>query len=143
MLPRLLFLLSLLTFNLPTCNPQTLYSGLDTNLRGLSASRANNSLILWATGSNGVILRSPDAGKSWTRLHIDNADTQDFRGVQSVGADIAYGMDIGDTLQLSALIAPEGVEFALNVQAADLDGDPVALTAITLPADSFTSSRRF
>jgi photosystem II stability/assembly factor-like uncharacterized protein len=93
---RTLFLLSLLAFSLPTCNPQTLHSGLDSNLRGLSASRANNSLILWATGSNGTILRSPDAGKSWTRLHIDNAGTQDFRGIRSFGVNIAYVFSVGN-----------------------------------------------
>ncbi len=74
--------------------PQTLHSGEDSNLRGLSISR-DNTQILWATGSNGVILRSPDAGKSWTRLHIDNADSADFRGVQSFGTDIAYVFSVG------------------------------------------------
>ncbi|HXM14645.1 MAG TPA: YCF48-related protein [Candidatus Eremiobacteraceae bacterium] len=79
----------------PTAS-QTLTSGIDTSLRGLSSSAANNTKILWATGSNGVVLRSPDAGKSWNRLHIDKADTQDFRGVQSFGADIAYVFSVGN-----------------------------------------------
>jgi photosystem II stability/assembly factor-like uncharacterized protein len=74
-------------------NSQTLTSGIDTSLRGLSSSSDGN--ILYATGSNGVILRSPDAGKSWIRLHIDNA-TADFRGVQSFGADIAYVFSVGN-----------------------------------------------
>src|SRR5579862_5261076 len=73
---------------------QALTSGIDTSLRGLSSS--SDGKILWATGSNGVILRSPDAGKSWTRLHIDNADTQDFRGVQSFGSNIAYVFSVGN-----------------------------------------------
>src|SRR5580698_10602422 len=73
---------------------QTLTSGIDTSLRGLSASSDRKNL--YAAGSNGVILRSPDAGKTWTRLHIDNADTADFRGVQSFGPDIAYVFSVGN-----------------------------------------------
>jgi len=81
---------------LQTPASQMLTSGIDTSLRGLSASTANKTHILWATGSNGVILRSPDSGKSWIRLHIDNADTQDFRGIRSFGADVAYVFSVGN-----------------------------------------------
>jgi photosystem II stability/assembly factor-like uncharacterized protein len=92
----LLALALLFAFPIPqtsqTPTSQTLTSGIDTSLRGLSSSDG----VLWATGSNGVILRSPDAGKTWTRLHIDNADTADFRGVQSFGADIAYVFSVGN-----------------------------------------------
>jgi photosystem II stability/assembly factor-like uncharacterized protein len=78
-----------------TPTPQTLHSGEDSSLRGLSLDHAGNNLIVWATGSNGVILRSADAGQNWTRLHIDGAETADFRGVQSFGADIAYVFSVG------------------------------------------------
>jgi len=92
-----LFLFSLFAIPSPqTPASQTLHSGEDSSLRGLSASRVSNQTTVWATGSNGVILRSPDAGKSWTRLHIDNADTQDFRGVQSFGSNIAYVFSVGN-----------------------------------------------
>ena len=90
--------LALLLFAFPipqtsqTPPSQTLTSGIDTSLRGLSSSDG----VLWATGGNGVILRSPDAGKTWTRLHIENADTADFRGVQSFGADVAYVFSVGN-----------------------------------------------
>jgi len=70
--------------------------GLDASLRGLCSAHANGTEIIWATGSNGVLLRSPDAGKSWTRLHIDNADTQDFRGIRSFGPDTAYVFSVGN-----------------------------------------------
>jgi photosystem II stability/assembly factor-like uncharacterized protein len=75
---------------------RTLTSGIDTSLRGLSSAHANGTEIIWATGSNGVILRSPDAGKNWIRLHIDNADTQDFRGIRSFGSDTAYVLSVGN-----------------------------------------------
>ena len=89
-----LFVLSLLAALPQNPNQQTLHSGEDSSLRGLSAS--SDGKILWATGSNGVILRSPDAGKTWTRLHIDNAESADFRGVQSFGTDVAYVFSVGN-----------------------------------------------
>lgn len=92
-----LFLFSLFAIASPqTPTSQTLHSGTDTGLRGLSLDHAGNNLIVWATGSNGVILRSPDAGQTWTRLHIDNADTQDFRGIRSFGDEIAYVFSVGN-----------------------------------------------
>jgi photosystem II stability/assembly factor-like uncharacterized protein len=77
--------------------PQVLlhHGGPNTSLRGLSSSQAKNSQVLWTTGSNGVILRSTDAGKSWSTRPVDNAGTQDFRGVRSFGADIAYVFSVG------------------------------------------------
>jgi photosystem II stability/assembly factor-like uncharacterized protein len=92
-------IMSLLLFSLfaalpQTSNQQTLHSNEDSSLRGLSSS--SDGKTLYATGSNGTILRSPDAGKSWTRLHIPNADTADFRGVQSFGANIAYIFSVGN-----------------------------------------------
>ncbi len=89
-----LFVFSLFAALPQNQNRQTLHSGIDSSLRGLSAS--SDGKILYATGSNGVILRSPDSGKSWARLHIPDADTADFRGVQSFGADIAYVFSVGN-----------------------------------------------
>ena len=45
-------------------------SGLDTNLRGVSAAYTPGEKgvpvpVVWASGSNGVILRSLDEGKTW------------------------------------------------------------------------------
>lgn len=47
----------------------------------------------------------------------------------SIAADVS-GMDIGDTLQLSALVAPEGVEFALGE---DTDPDEVTIATLSPP----------
>jgi photosystem II stability/assembly factor-like uncharacterized protein len=91
----LTLLLSLFATASPqTPAPQLLHSGENSSLRGLSSS--SDGKTLYATGSNGTILRSPDAGKSWTSLHIPNTDTSDFRGVQSFGADIAYVFSVGN-----------------------------------------------
>jgi len=80
----------------PAYKPQILFFGTNTSLRGLSISTANNQKIIWATGSNGVVLRSPDAGKSWPGLLIDGDGAKDFRGVQSFGANIAYIFSVGN-----------------------------------------------
>lgn len=76
-------------------------SGIDTNLRGVTIfapqdAKANNSPIVWASGSNGVVLRSTDEGKTWKSLHVSGGEKLDFRGIQAVTADTAYLMSIGD-----------------------------------------------
>ena len=48
---------------------------------------------------------------------------------ESIPADVS-GMDIGDTLQLSALIAPEGVEFFLGE---DQDADEITIATLSPP----------
>jgi len=48
---------------------------------------------------------------------------------ESIPADVS-GMDIGDTLQLSALIAPEGVEFHLGE---DQDADEITIATLSPP----------
>jgi large subunit ribosomal protein L25 len=48
---------------------------------------------------------------------------------ESIPADVS-GMDIGDTLQLSALIAPEGVEFFL---AEDQSADEITIATLSPP----------
>jgi photosystem II stability/assembly factor-like uncharacterized protein len=77
-----------------------LTQGVDTNLRAISASWTHNAgnrvAVIWAAGSNGVVLRSPDAGKNWKRLHVPGGDKLDFRGLQSFGDSTAYLMSIGD-----------------------------------------------
>ncbi len=74
-------------------------SGPDTNLRGISvasvSSSASAASVIWACGSHGVILRSTDAGATWTRLHVPGADLLDFRSIQAFGAASAYVMSIG------------------------------------------------
>jgi photosystem II stability/assembly factor-like uncharacterized protein len=103
-----LFLLLLLVFQLSlalgaadeTKLWPVLTHGLDTNLRAVSADHdapsATAQTVIWAAGSNGVVLRSPDDGKTWTRLHVEGGDKLDFRGLQSFGANVAYLMSVGE-----------------------------------------------
>lgn len=73
-------------------------SGVDTNLRGVSVARAAESstrAVIWACGSHGVILRSSDGGKTWSRADVPDASSLDFRSIQAFGDATAYVMSIG------------------------------------------------
>ena len=74
-------------------------SGQDTSLRGVSVAKvkgAHGAIVVWAAGSNGVVLRSADEGKSWQQLHIPGGDALDFRGVVAFDEEIAYVMSSGE-----------------------------------------------
>jgi len=77
--------------------------GSDSNLRAVSADLNHPSdtkiapeLVIWAAGSNGVVLRSPDEGKTWKRLRVEGGEKLDFRGLASFGDRIAYLMSVGE-----------------------------------------------
>lgn len=72
-------------------------SGVETNLRGVSVARATKSAapVVWACGSHGVILRSVDGGKTWSRVDVPGTGALDFRSIQAFGAATAYVMSIG------------------------------------------------
>lgn len=76
-------------------------SGIDTNLRAVSATYAydRNGMqfpVVWTSGSNGVILKSIDQGKTWWRLHVKDDDALDFRGIVAFSENRAYVMSSGD-----------------------------------------------
>jgi photosystem II stability/assembly factor-like uncharacterized protein len=76
-------------------------AGADTNLRGVSVILApgkNDQLhdLIWASGSNGTILRSIDDGNTWQQIPVAGASTLDFRDVEAFSANEAYVMSIGD-----------------------------------------------
>ena len=80
-------------------NVQT--SGIDTDLRAVSAAYSPDSKgvpqpVVWAAGSNGVILRSLDEGKPWKRLRVGDGDALNFRGVAAFDAETAYIMSVGN-----------------------------------------------
>jgi photosystem II stability/assembly factor-like uncharacterized protein len=76
-------------------------SGIDTNLRGVSAtefvdSNGTEHITVWACGSNGVILLSNDRGKTWKRLHVAGGDALDFRSIVAFDAKKAFVMSSGE-----------------------------------------------
>src|SRR5215472_19287236 len=106
MIPRVIsfpVLLLLLFFVLPAeaqwWKVQT--RGADTNLRGVSLANTPNEKgapvpVVWASGSNGVILKSLDEGKTWQRLRVEGGETIDFRGIVAFNAATAYVMSSGE-----------------------------------------------
>src|SRR5271163_2176941 len=75
--------------------------GIDTNLRGVSVAEVPDPdqapvPVVWASGSNGVILQSKDMGKTWQRLRVPGGETLDFRSIQALDARTAYVMSSGD-----------------------------------------------
>ena len=72
-------------------------SGLDTNLRGVSVVfSGEKGYAMWASGSNGVILRSEDEGRHWKQVAVKGAGDLDFRDIEAVDANFAYVMSSGD-----------------------------------------------
>jgi len=75
-------------------------SGIHTNLRGVSVVRPEPSrdsvTVIWASGSNGIILRSTDSGRTWNRLRVPSGDALDFRGIQGFDEKTAYVMSSGE-----------------------------------------------
>jgi photosystem II stability/assembly factor-like uncharacterized protein len=72
-------------------------TGVDANLRGVAAVVHRSGSIVWATGSQGTILRSADGGQTWSPVHIDGAETLDFRGVQTFDGQTVYVMSSGES----------------------------------------------
>jgi photosystem II stability/assembly factor-like uncharacterized protein len=74
-------------------------SGVNSNLRGvnvISAPTEKHDYVVWASGSNGVILRSTDDGATWTQRSVKGGDNLDFRGIKAFDANTAYVMSSGD-----------------------------------------------
>lgn len=68
-------------------------SGTTARLRGASAV---NQSIAWASGEKGTVARTIDGGKTWTLLHVPDAEDMDFRDVDAFSADTAYLLAIGE-----------------------------------------------
>lgn len=76
-------------------------SGVDANLRGVSVQCCEDhdgkyQYIIWASGSNGVVLRSTNDGSSWKQLRVPGGDDLDFRDIEAFGSDVAYVMSSGN-----------------------------------------------
>jgi photosystem II stability/assembly factor-like uncharacterized protein len=65
----------------------------DGNLRGVSAV---GEKLVWASGSKGTIIRTPDGGATWWRLGTpEDSHDFDFRDIEAFSADVAYVMSSG------------------------------------------------
>jgi photosystem II stability/assembly factor-like uncharacterized protein len=68
-------------------------SGTTARLRGVSAVDEN---IVWASGTNGTVVRTVNGGAQWQASVVPAAAELDFRDVQGVDANTAYLLSIGD-----------------------------------------------
>ena len=69
-----------------------LKSGVTARLRGVSASSAN---VVWASGTDGTVIRTEDAGQNWVRLNIPETEKLDFRDIDAIDDRTAYVLSIG------------------------------------------------
>lgn len=71
---------------------EALVSPVTVRLRGLSAV---DEKIAWASGREGTVLRTTDAGKTWSVFKVPGAEKLDFRDVEGFSADEAVILSIG------------------------------------------------
>lgn len=76
----------------PAIEWQTQTSGVTVRLRGVSAV---SSLVAWAGGANGTVLRTTDGGRSWQLRPVPGAETLDFRDVDAMSDRVAFALSIG------------------------------------------------
>lgn len=67
--------------------------GTTASFRGLSVVSAD---VVWASGTQGTVVRTVDAGKTWDVHHVPGAQNQDFRGIRAFDARNAVIMSTGN-----------------------------------------------
>ena len=63
------------------------------SLRGLSVV---NEKIVWASGTDGTVIRTVDGGAKWTVMTVTGAEKLDFRDIEAFDANTAYILSIGN-----------------------------------------------
>ncbi len=72
---------------------EILNTGIKTSIRGLSV--VNNNVV-WASGSNGIVGKSSNAGKNWKWMTVKGFEKNDFRDIEAFDANTAIVMAIAD-----------------------------------------------
>jgi len=76
----------------PTIKLRELTTGTNASLRGVAVAGKEEA---WVSGSAGTVMRTTDAGKSWERIRVPDADELDFRDVEIPAAGIVLLMAAG------------------------------------------------
>jgi photosystem II stability/assembly factor-like uncharacterized protein len=63
------------------------------SFRGLSVV---NEKIIWASGTEGTVIRTIDGGKTWNVMTVPGAGKLDFRDIEAFDANTAYILSIGN-----------------------------------------------
>jgi photosystem II stability/assembly factor-like uncharacterized protein len=62
------------------------------SLRGLSTVGAD---VVWASGTNGTVIRTDDGGKKWSAMIVPGAEKLDFRGIRASDGNTAVVISSG------------------------------------------------
>jgi photosystem II stability/assembly factor-like uncharacterized protein len=62
------------------------------SFRGLSVVSEN---VVWASGTEGTVIRTDDGGKDWSVMHVPGAESLDFRGIKAFDDKIAVIISSG------------------------------------------------
>jgi photosystem II stability/assembly factor-like uncharacterized protein len=68
-------------------------SGATSRLRGLSVA---SETVAWASGAGGTVLRTADAGATWRRRAVPDAEALDFRDIEALDDRTAHALSIGE-----------------------------------------------
>ncbi len=93
MKPILCALCFLCAINTPAQTIELLTSGTKTSIRGLSVVNDN---VIWASGSNGTVARSTNAGKTFTWITVPGYEKRDFRDIEAFDKNVAIIMAIAE-----------------------------------------------
>ncbi len=63
------------------------------SFRGLSVV---NKKIIWASGTDGTVIKTIDGGKTWKVMTVPGAEKLDFRDIEAFDANTAYTLSIGN-----------------------------------------------
>ncbi len=69
------------------------HSGTESRLRGLSVA---SETVAWASGAGGTVLRTADAGATWRRRAVPDAEALDFRDIEALDDRTAHALSIGE-----------------------------------------------
>src|SRR6478736_3496966 len=72
---------------------EVLQTGNKTSLRGLSVV---SDKIIWVSGSNGMVGKSINAGKTWEWINVKGFEKRDFRDIEAWDANTAIIMAIAE-----------------------------------------------
>src|SRR5258706_15194724 len=72
---------------------EMLTSGTKTSIRGLSVVNDN---VIWVSGSNGIVGRSNNGGKTWNWVTVKGFEKNDFRDIEAFDAVTAIIMSVAD-----------------------------------------------
>ena len=87
----ILFCITIISINADAQQIKIVNTGAKVSLRGLSVV---NDKVIWVSGSNGMVGRSIDSGKTWKWLQVKDFEKTDFRDIEAFDENIAVIMGI-------------------------------------------------